>query len=217
MDYGAVFRALGVPQQQLVGDGNGCFLGQRWSKGHMAFVRRGIKLKSSEDRARSAEPLAKAWNHSRTRYGDTVDLAEDVDGPTHPNAFRPSAILEFAYSSVGRHLRRHGLDGSTHHLDTLVGVAGIMRSAAARHSQADLAVLRRLRLPFVFARHYDFSPWKVAFGSLQAEIMPHARYYQHNGERWVAVAYQEMHQRFRGNLRYGVSELLAKKLLRSIT
>ena len=148
----------------------------------MAFVRSKIKVKSSESQARSAVPLAKAWNDRQVRCGDTVDLAEvdnAVELPTHPNAYLPSSVLRMAYSSVGRSIDDDRKAGLT----ALEGVAGIISSAAARRFQADVSLMRRLGSPFVLARHYDWSPWNVAFGSLQAKVAPLARYYHHDGQK----------------------------------
>ena len=180
----------------------------------MAFVRNGIKLKSSENQARSAVPLAKAWNERQLRIGDTVDLAE-VDNPAevhvHPNAYLPSSVLRMAYSSVGRSIDDTGIGDRKASLTALEGVAGIISSAAARRFQADVSVMRRLGSPFVLARHYDWSPWNVAFGTLQAKIAPLARYYRHDGQKWVAVPYSEMLRTCRrGSLDRGVLELFAQ-------
>ena len=182
-DYRAAFRALAAPRKS---DGQGCWTGQRGSLGHMCFVRSKIKLKSSENQARSAVPLAKAWSDRQVRRGDTVDLAE-VDNAaelhTHPNAYLPSSVLRMAYSSVGRSIDDTGIGDRKAGLTALEGVAGIISSAAARRFQADVSLMRRLGSPFVLARHYDWSPWNVAFGSLQAKVAPLARYYHHDGQK----------------------------------
>jgi hypothetical protein len=50
-----------------------------------------------------------------------------------------------------------------------------------------VAMLRRLGRPFIVSRFYDATPTRVCFGKLQAELMPHARYFKHDGTRWVVV------------------------------
>jgi hypothetical protein len=66
------------------------------------------------------------------------------------------------------------------------------------------------RLPFVVTKHYDFTPARLAFGSMQDELMPWARYFKHNGRKWVVVPFEEMHAKYKGHLRYGTLELFAQ-------
>lgn len=129
--------------------------------------------------------------HQRLRQGDEVDVAGlqvEAAGPRHPNSYRPAAVLRAAWSAVGRSLERSGIDGTHRASEIITGVAGILLAAqAAKLSQAldDVSVL------FVLTRSYDFTPMQVGFGALQAELMPHARYWKHDGQRWVIAAFQE--------------------------
>lgn len=65
------------------------------------------------------------------------------------------------------------------------------------------------KLPFVVTKHYDFTPKRLSFGALHAQVMPWARYFQHNGKKWVTVPYEEMTQKYRV-LHFGVLEVFAQ-------
>ena len=85
------------------------------------------------------------------------------------------------------------------------GLAGVMWTA---QTAALKRVLGELGEPLIVLRHYDFTPTEVRFGALQAEVMPLARYWRHDGNRWQAVPFEEVSRRFGGNLQHGTVELV---------
>jgi len=175
----------------------------------LKYARSEKKRKSSQLKASVLDPLVHAWNDERLRYGDEVEKPT-VKASTiakHPNAFRPCAVLVRAWRGIGASSQREGVDGSHAGLDFVTGVAGAMAFAQRR---AATKALDSLTTPCVIMRHYDFTPAKVRFGALQAELMPHARYWQHDGAKWKAVGFEEISRRFGRNLRYGTVELFAE-------
>ena len=61
-------------------------------------------------------------------------------------------------------------------------------------------------------RYYDFTPVSVAFGKLQSVLMPHARYFRHDGQSWQLAPYDELSRRCGQwqHLRSGVLEFMAQ-------
>ena len=185
------------------------FQGLRRSKAHMVTVRAGKVLKALQQQVGSHAPLIKAWNDERLRFGDRIDDGTEA-ARQHPNAFVPAAVLRMCYKAVGRRVETEGIDGSHCVLDVLAGAAGVMKHAQAQALESEVAMLRRFGTPFIVSRFYDATPTRVCFGKLQAELMHHARYYKHDGARWVVVPVADALKQARGNLRYGVIELMAQ-------
>ena len=127
------------------------------------------------------------------------------DGPRrHPNSFKAPGVIQIAWVGASRSSEKKGVVGSHKALDIVCGLAGVMCTA---QTVALKRVVGERGEPLLVLRHYDFTPIKVRFGALQAEVMPHARYWRHDGHCWQVVPFEEVSRRFGGNLRYGTVDI----------
>ena len=136
------------------------------------------------------QPLRTAWNRERQRYGDHVgkDDGESRERKPHPNQWPSTSVMTSAWRQVGSNkTMRVGLDGLSKELAVLTTVSG-----AAWQDQRDFVTRRvadmtqRCRSPSVLW-WYDASPRQFAFGRLQEELMPLARYPYFDGDRWQSL------------------------------
>jgi len=182
-----------------------------WAQRSWGLMRFAREVRTKKKVARGLarlRPLVHAWNEQRLRRGDEVVLPGESPQPmVHPNSYRPSAVLREAWRGIRRPAQREGFDGTHMGLDILCGVAGVMHHAQRLASSSFLGEVDE---PLIVMRHYDFTPMKVRFGSLQAQLMPHARYWRHDGDCWRAVEFAEISKRYGSSLHFGTVEVFAE-------
>ena len=166
-----------------------------------------------EKKARVKEgiaPLQRAWNDKRLRAGDCVgDAVGDLAG-LHPNQWSFGGVLLNAWQQIGKSkVLRAGIDGIHRALGVLVTVASALNECQNMFIEDEVDDIRRRGSPFVLTRHYDCTPIRVLFGSLQDEVMPYARYahFDEDLNKTTLLSLQEYlskHPKYRGALlRFG--------------
>ena len=82
-------------------------------------------------------------------------------------------------------------------------VAGVMMSAQKKTLQVDLDWARTAKLPVIVCKHYDHTPTRLCFGSLQQACMPLARYFKYDdaSKKWITVPFQQVYAKYNGNVR----------------
>ena len=140
------------------------------------------------------------------------DARADEQG-AHPNQWTAGGVLTNAWRQLGKSSTlRVGLDGQTRGLSIVAGVAGALVAEDRECTQRFVQMLRDEALCPVIHRHYDCTPMRMAFGRMQAELMPVARYALKLLGRWTTLKLEQyLEQRpAAGVLRYGTLELLAQ-------
>ena len=212
----------------------GAYRGLNRTPAHMAYVRKCLELaderQNREQAGQQYGSLQKAWNSMRLRLGDQ---AQDLPGTTavrkrraaiggpgepkvrrpHPNQWCTDGVLRVVWKDLGkRRVDLEGLDGTHNTLDATAAVAcacdQLQTSALSEHVKQ-----REDGECHVVDRHYDASPVRLSFTQpdVREKLMPLARYFVKDGNRWKAVpysAYRELNRRCM--IRFGVLEVFAQ-------
>jgi hypothetical protein len=107
---------------------------------------------------------------------------------------------------------RCGLDGHHRTLSMLATPAGVVRESQNDFVCQQIDDLCKQGVVPVFIRWYDSTPCRVAFGALQQEVYPFARYPHLDGDIWRVLSYNDYRAANpRARLfRRGVMDLLAQ-------
>lgn len=182
---------------------------------HMRTMREVHKRQRMHELAVSdARTLKKAWDDEQLRCGDCVGPGETAHA-SHPDTWLPSAVVKLAFRSLRGKLDREGTRGQHNHLDVVAAVAGAMELHQGEWLRGQVEHIKRIKACGFLIKHYDCTPMRLAFGRLQAELAPLARYSikddaAPNG--WKTVSFEEFRAK-RPNckqVRHGVLEVLAQ-------
>ena len=189
----------------------------RRGQAHMAYMRECKKVRRqervvAEHRAKSSE-LESAWNAERMRAGDCVgDLPADCARAPHPNQWPAASVLRAGFKQLGDNKTlRSGLDGVSRELGILTAVSSAFWLEQESYLSAEMERVYEERVSPSVCKFYDASPRRMAFGRLQCQLMPHARYPIFENDKWKSVPPQEYLAKCpsRALLNYGTLDVLA--------
>lgn len=171
--------------------------------------------RGNEELRASSSALEAAWNSQRLRSGDFVGAAEEEQSGMQVNQYTPGGVLRQAWLQLGKNRTlREGLDGQARSLDILACVSAAMRLEQVDFARHQLDHIVAERSCPVIAKFYDCTPMRIAFGKLQQQLVPHARFPVKIDQQWKSVTLDvflsKSPGRQRSTLRYGVMELLAQ-------
>lgn len=184
----------------------------------MAFLRACRKAAQEKKRKQGAqaeqEPLRNAWNQERLRVGFMVG-GTDVTNE-RPHAFSLTGCMRMSWQSINKGtVPGSGIDGTHRVLEVATTSAALYDHAQLEFLEAKLQDLKAIRGTPCIYKIYDATPMRCSFGSLQSEVLPHARFPVLTGESsWTTMTYEQ--HRESGLMRKygskkGVLELLAQQ------
>ena len=235
MDQG-IADLLPVPQAAI-----GVFKGQNRSHVHMLHIRGCKKLKKerndSESQGAQYGRLKRAWDDEHLRVGDFAAslqtgkyserqasaglvkrkrLRTQRDDPAaarHPNQWSRVGVLRVAFRNVGRcTIQRDGVHGTRNCLEVISGVAQAAYSAEVLKLKAHVEAGASGEC-HVVNRYYDATPMRLSFHQpeLRERLLPLAKFFIKDGERWRAVSYTEYSRNNRLTIKFGVLEVFAQE------
>lgn len=179
---------------------------------HMRLCKKLKLLHSREGLTEDMQAVAHFFNAGKLLQGDRLPGGTLGCGEQRVDKkFNLDACALHTWKSLGkRSFDRNGVEGTHHGLE----ITSCLASAAARTQQQWLSeqvehIAQHKYVP-VLQRHWDATSNRLAFGSLQDVLAPHARYSMKDAAgNWSLVNYREFKKKYKV-ARYGVVELLAQ-------
>jgi hypothetical protein len=185
---------------------------------HICFLNKARQAKQTNRKLEKLQhdqsAINSAWNEQRLRFGDKVGHAIGNSAGCHPNTWDIATVSRNAWKQIGKsRLIRSGIDGMHRALSVLATVASVLQYAQTSFVSNETQDLIDSGSCPVINRFYDATPIRVAFGQLQQQVYPHARYsLQVDDTKWIPVSYAEYQKNHpeRPLPRFGTLELLGQ-------
>ena len=158
---------------------------------------------------RSGEKAQPGLKELRRRDGRLRGVRDATLGPAeHANTINPEGVLRVGFDPHPR--KRQGVDGTSHIMEFQCAIAAVcdrlMRRAVSQKLQDNTSEA------LVIWRHFDPTPQKVRFGTLQEDLFPHARYLIRVEDKWKAVTLAQFRKvRPKARLQFGIVEVMAAR------